>query len=60
VVVLDEIQVDPELAPGVIAVGLDEKAAVVAEDLGLDHDQALEPALDALGHQLSARPYWRS
>jgi hypothetical protein len=60
VVLLDELDLDPELAPGVLSKGLDEEAALVAVDLGLDQDNAVELRLEATSHQPRARPYWRS
>ena len=60
-VVLHEVDVDAELAPGVGAEGLDQEAAVVAVDLGLEQDEPVEPVSSrALGHQLERLPYWRS
>ena len=49
-VVLDELGVDPELGPGIAAEGLDEEAALVAVDRGLDQDDAVELGLQLLGH----------
>ena len=60
VVVLDELDVDPELGPGVRAERLDQEAALVAVHLRLEQDEAVEPGLEPLGHQPSAEPYWRS
>ena len=57
VVVLDELDVDPQLGPGVAAVGLDHEAALVAVDLGLEQHDPLELGRDPLRHQPSARPY---
>ena len=51
---------DPQLAPAVIAKSLDQEAALVAVDLGLDQDDAVDLGLEAAGHQPRARPYWRS
>jgi hypothetical protein len=48
VVVLDEVGGDPGRAPRLGAVGLDEEAAVVAVDVGLERDDALELALEDL------------
>ncbi len=56
-VVLDELDVDAELRPGVAAEGLDEEAALVAVDLGLDEDDAVELGGQARGHQPSDFPY---
>ena len=42
------------------AEGLDQEAALVAVDLGLDQDEAVELRLEAASHQPRARPYWRS
>ena len=56
-VVLDELDVDPQLGPGVGAVGLDHEAAGVAVDLRLDQHQAVELRLHPPGHQPSALPY---
>ena len=57
VVVLDELDVDAELGPGVAAVGLDHEAALVAVDLGLEQDDAVELRLQPLRHQLRLLPY---
>ena len=60
-VVLDELGLDAELAPGGGAEGLDQEAALVAVDLGLDQDEAVELGRRAgAGISASARPYWRS
>ena len=42
VVVLDELDLDAELGPGVAAVGLDHEAALVAVDLRLEQDDPVE------------------
>ena len=52
--------VDAELAPQLVAEGLDQEPALVAVDLRLDEHQPVELRLEALRHQPSARPYWRS
>jgi hypothetical protein len=57
VVVLHEVGVDPQLAPGVGAERFDEKATIVAMDLGLEDDRPLESRLEPFRHQLSAEPY---
>ena len=49
VVVLDERDLDPELGPGVALEGLDQEAARVAVDLGLDQDDAVEPVSSRCG-----------
>ena len=59
-VLLHELHPDSELAPVVVAEGLDQEAAFVAVDLGLDQDDAVELRLEAASHQPRARPYWRS
>ena len=54
------LDVDAELAPQLIAVGLDEKTALVSVDLRLDEHQPVELRIEPLRHQPSDRPYWRS
>ena len=39
---------------------LDQEAALVAVDLGLEQDEPVELGLQPLRHQPSADPYWRS
>ena len=56
-IVLDELDVDAELGPGVAAEALDHEAALVAVDLGLDEDGAVELGGQALRHQPSDLPY---
>ena len=56
-VVLDELDVDPELGPGVAAVGLDHEAALVAVDRRLEQDDPVELGRQPLRHQPSALPY---
>ena len=60
VVLLHELDLDAQLAPVVVAEGLDQEAALVAVDLGLDQDEAVELRLEPARHQPRARPYWRS
>src|SRR6476619_5076557 len=60
VVVLDEVDLDAELAPGVVTESLDEEAALVSMNLRLDQRHAVEPSLKPSSHQPSALPYWRS
>jgi hypothetical protein len=50
VVVLDELDLDAELAPGLAAVGLEHEAALVAVDDGLDQGDAVELRLQPLRH----------
>ena len=56
------VDVDRRARAPVLAEGLDEEAALVAVDLGLDQDEAVELGLEALrSHQPSEPcPYWRS
>src|SRR4029077_8402044 len=57
VVVLDELDLDPELGPGVAAEGLEHEAALVAVHLGLDQDDPVQLRRQAPRHQPSDRPY---
>ncbi len=56
VVLLDEVLVDPELAPAVGPEALDQEAALVAVDGRLDRDQPVDPGLDRIRHRAQARP----
>ena len=49
-VVLDELDPDPELLPGLAGLGLEHEAALVAVDDRLDQDDAVELRLQTLGH----------
>jgi hypothetical protein len=60
VVVLHELHLDPQLAELVGAERLDEEAALVAADGGLDQDDAVELGGEAAEAHLSAFPYCRS
>jgi hypothetical protein len=58
VVLLHEVELHAERAPAVVAEGLDQEASLVAMDLRLDQDDAVELGLEPAGHQpRSARPY---
>ena len=59
-VLLNKLDVDPELAPGVVAERLDEETAFVSVDLGLDQHEPVDLRLQARGHVSRVRPYWRS
>ena len=48
VVVLDELDLDPELGEGVLAEGLDQEAALVTVDGGLDQNQVVELGRETL------------
>ena len=51
----------PSSRQRVVAEGLDQEAALVAVDLGLDQDEAVELRLEApTPSAASALPYWRS
>ena len=51
VVLLDELDLDPELGPAVAPEGLDHEAARVAVDVGLEQDDAVELRLQPPRHQ---------
>ncbi len=51
---LDELDVDPQLGPGVAAIGLDHEAALVTVNLRLEQDDAVELRREPLRHQPSA------
>ena len=51
---------DAQLGVLVAAVGLEEEAAVVGDDLGLHQDQSLDARVETLESQeRSSWPYWR-
>src|SRR3954470_13003995 len=58
--VLHELHVDVQLAPVAFAEALQQKAALVDVDLGLDQYEAVELRVDSPRHQPRALPYWRS
>src|SRR6185312_4093033 len=47
VVVLNEVDADAELAPGIVPKGLHQESAVVPVDVGLDQRHTVEPGLQS-------------
>ena len=49
-VVLNELQLDPELSPPIVAKRLDQEATLVAVDLGLDQGEPVYLGVESARH----------